>query len=41
MYQKNSQDLPKSPGVDSSLEIKMTCVGHHENKPPIYKKFID
>ena len=27
-------------GVDSSLETKMTCVGHYEIQTPIYKKII-
>ena len=30
----------EAQGMDSSVETKMTCVGHYEMKPPIYKKFI-
>ena len=28
------------PGVDSSLETIITCMGHYEIRPPIHGKFI-
>ena len=28
------------PGVDSSLETLMTCMGHYEVRAPIYGEFI-
>ena len=31
----------KTQGVNSSLEAKMTCMGHYEIKSPIYEKFIE
>ena len=27
--------------VDSTLETLMICMGHYENKPPIYEIFIE
>ena len=43
------KDLPSSTihatsslvwGMDSSLETKMPCMGHHEIKHPMYKNFM-